>query len=64
MTKLFVKHASTGVYGRILLHLTRGTRGGGPAQDKDKDDEQIKAARRDAQQKLRVFSPGDIVGLF
>jgi hypothetical protein len=24
ITKLFVKNASTGVYGRVLLHLERG----------------------------------------
>ena len=28
ITKLFIKHVATGVYGRILLHLTRGTRNG------------------------------------
>ena len=26
ITKLFIKHVATGVYGRVLLHLTRGTK--------------------------------------
>ena len=29
ITKLFVKHVATGVYGRVLLHMTRGTKKGG-----------------------------------
>lgn len=29
ITKLFIKHVATGVYGRVLLHLTRGTKKGG-----------------------------------
>ena len=43
ITKLFVKQVSTGVYGRILVHLHR--------LNKSTD-------------KMRVFGPGDIVGLF
>ena len=29
VTKLFVNHVATGVYGRVLLHLSRGTKKGG-----------------------------------
>lgn len=43
ITKLYVKHVSTGVYGRVLVHLHRRTAD---------------------QAKLRVFSPGDIVGMY
>jgi kynureninase len=43
ITKLFVRHVSTGVYGRVLVHLHR---------------------RTENQTKLRVFSPGDIVGMY
>lgn len=49
ITKLFVKSVSTGVYGRVLVHLERGQR----KQNAEFDN-----------QKLRTFSPGDIVGLF
>lgn len=43
ITKLFVKSVSTGVYGRVLVHLHR---------------------HNQSQEKMRVFGPGDIVGLF
>lgn len=39
---------STGVYGRVLLHLERG-------KSKQQDEDT---------QRTRTFSPGDIVGLF
>lgn len=51
LTKLFIKHVSTGIYGRILLHLNRPNK-----EPKDKDE--------DTTSKMRRFSPGDIVGIF
>jgi hypothetical protein len=51
ITKLMIKHVSTGIYGRILLHLTRRR------QEKAKADD-------DEASKLRKFSPGDIVGIY
>ena len=58
ITKLFVKHVATGVYGRVLLHLTRVTRKGAAENSKNQN------ADEELQSKLRVFSPGDIVGLY
>jgi ATP-dependent RNA/DNA helicase IGHMBP2 len=52
ITKLFVKSVSTGVYGRVLLHLERGQ------AKKTKSDEVGE------NQRIKTFSPGDIVGLF
>ena len=61
ITKLFIDHISTGVYGRTLLHLKK--RDAKPVEDgKNKDgagqDEKAGAS------KMRKFSPGDIVGVF
>ena len=55
ITKLFIKHASTGIYGRVLLHLNRGT---------NKQSTATEESEKHLQSKLRTFSPGDIVGLF
>ena len=65
ITKLFVKHVSTGVYGRVLLSLTRGTKRGG-ANDGAEEAKGDRANKQndEVQSKLRVFGPGDIVGLF
>jgi len=64
ITKLFIKHIATGVYGRVLLHLCRGTKKGSiiPANQGAAGKEN--ADRDQPQVKLRVFSPGDIVGLY
>ena len=56
VTKLFIKSVSTGVYGRFLVHLNRGSK------NAQKDPE--KASKSFQSGKLRTFSPGDIVGLF
>jgi len=49
ITKLFIRHVGTGVYGRVLVHFNRQKHG-----------EQF-----GAQSKLRTtFGPGDIVGIF
>lgn len=62
ITKLFVEDVATGVYGRVLLRLKRGTKNGakqgsGAAEGKNARDS-------DDQSKLRTFGPGDIVGLY
>ena len=64
ITKLFVKHVATGVYGRVLLHLTRGTRRGATANDSAAAGSKKPAVNQEEQQKLRIFSPGDIVGIY
>ena len=64
ITKLFIRHVATGVYGRILLHLVRGTKKGGTLPPSSSS--QVDGGRdhdSEAVNKLRVFSPGDIVGL-
>ena len=61
---MFIKHVATGVYGRILLHLTRGTRAGAPVADASSKKDANEEHQESQQQKLRVFSPGDIVGIF
>lgn len=57
ITKLFIDHISTGVYGRTLLHLKRREQKKEGDGNEEKDD-------RDSVSKLRKFSPGDIVGVF
>ena len=51
ITKLMIKEVSTGIYGRVLLHLSRQKK------------EQV-APTDDDGAKLRRFSPGDIVGIY
>jgi hypothetical protein len=49
ITKLFIRHVGTGVYGRVLVHFNRQKHG----------------EAFSAQSKLRTtFGPGDIVGIF
>ena len=52
ITKLTIKEVSTGIYGRILLHLNRQKK---PEQKKDEEEDTTK---------MRKFSPGDIVGIY
>ena len=59
LTKLFINHVSTGIYGRMLLHLGRKGEKNGL---KDKDEKA--AGEREEGAKVRKFSPGDIVGIF
>jgi len=54
ITKLHITQVSTGIYGRILLHLTRKN------EHQPKEGEK-KSSFRD---KFRKFTPGDIVGIF
>ena len=64
ITKLFVKHVATGVYGRVLLHLTRGTKKGAISDKAAVNKHPKEEGSENPQQKLRIFSPGDIVGLY
>jgi hypothetical protein len=56
ITKLMIKQVSTGVFGRVLLHLTR-QKAKPKEGEKEKEDEE-------GLSKLRRFHPGDIVGIF
>jgi hypothetical protein len=51
VAKLYVKEVSTGVYGRVIVTLTRNKHGGDKKNTKDTE-------------RIRTFTPGDIVGLF
>ncbi|CDW76925.1 dna-binding protein smubp-2 [Stylonychia lemnae] len=51
ITKLSIKDVSTGIYGKILLHLSRPQR-------------KVAKEYDDGESKITKFSPGDIVGLF
>lgn len=58
ITKLFIKHVSTGIYGRVLLHLQRGEK-----SQKEIEKAELGEDKTDKSEKLRKFRPGDMVGL-